>query len=399
MDLETLKHSLHFILSKPTAPFRETQVMSALKLLCNEAQLPFVQDNFGNIWINVKNFSDLKNVNLLVVAHTDHPGIVIEKIERKKLYGKWLGGGPKDIQNSIFEVFSENVSTFAKVVSHTSGPRGPDKVILELLANFNFYKKEIKKLGACLSFESNKIKDNIIFKNNQCITKAADDLAGTVCSFLALKEALKESKNLRKTALLFTRAEESGFHGTLYVLRKKILNSKKTKILSIEASSRLSPNGLPDFGPILRLGDRMTLFNHDFTYALESIAKKIQAQDKNFKYQKRIMDGGACEASAFNLYGFKVSGISLPLINYHNQYLPHSFFDSKNLYSKNYKDKPHPEAVSINDIKNLIYFLKEIFIENEKTNLDKLNFKAQNKVKNLLLKEHKESIKNFWTKI
>ncbi|NNE43420.1 MAG: hypothetical protein HKN12_04375 [Gemmatimonadetes bacterium] len=47
-------------------------------------------------------------------------------------------------------------------------------------------------------------------------------------------------------------------------------------------------------------------------------ARALQEEDPSFKFQRRLMDGGGCEASAFCAAGYRAGGVALPLINYHN---------------------------------------------------------------------------------
>ena len=52
--------------------------------------------------------------------------------------------------------------------------------------------------------------------------------------------------------------------------------------------------------------------------ALASQSATLAKASSRFKYQRRVMDGGTCEATAFGVAGFQVAGISTPLKNYHN---------------------------------------------------------------------------------
>jgi endoglucanase len=49
-----------------------------------------------------------------------------------------------------------------------------------------------------------------------------------------------------------------------------------------------------------------------------SVARKIKKNDDNFQFQRAILDGGTCEASLFYTFGYKTSGLALPLGCYHN---------------------------------------------------------------------------------
>ena len=42
------------------------------------------------------------------------------------------------------------------------------------------------------------------------------------------------------------------------------------------------------------------------------------ATEGKIKHQRALLDGGACEATALNLYGIPAAGISVILGNYHN---------------------------------------------------------------------------------
>ncbi|MFL6712285.1 MAG: hypothetical protein ACJ8LN_05095, partial [Sulfurifustis sp.] len=65
------------------------------------------------------------------------------------------------------------------------------------------------------------------------------------------------------------------------------------------------------------------------------------------KYQRRIMDGGTCEATAATVYGLPAIGISIPLGNYHNQGLEGGP-DSRG------QNGPSPEFVHQDDIDGMV---------------------------------------------
>lgn len=64
----------------------------------------------------------------------------------------------------------------------------------------------------------------------------------------------------------------------------------------------------------------MTVFDPRLTQALRVAADQMvtSSKDEGFRYQRKLMDGGACEASAFCATGYQASGLALPLGNYHN---------------------------------------------------------------------------------
>ena len=71
-------------------------------------------------------------------------------------------------------------------------------------------------------------------------------------------------------------------------------------------------------GPILRVGDKATVFTPAATAYCQVVAEQLAAQDKSFTFQRKLMDGGTCESTAYCHYGYNATGICLPLGNYHN---------------------------------------------------------------------------------
>jgi putative aminopeptidase FrvX len=65
---------------------------------------------------------------------------------------------------------------------------------------------------------------------------------------------------------------------------------------------------------VVRVGDRATIFDPTLTAALCARAAALDG----LPWQRRLMDGGTCEASAFGASGWRASGLALPLGNYHN---------------------------------------------------------------------------------
>jgi hypothetical protein len=86
--------------------------------------------------------------------------------------------------------------------------------------------------------------------------------------------------------------------------------------ISLEAS-RHGPGARLGGGPVVRLGDRQGPFAPDGSRRLDAIATRLLQG----RYQRRLMDGGSCEASAMLAHGLPTAGLALPLGNYHNQNL------------------------------------------------------------------------------
>jgi endoglucanase len=116
---------------------------------------------------------------------------------------------------------------------------------------------------------------------------------------------------------LFTRGEEVGFIGALSVVRGRAL-PRGARIVSIEASLAL-PQAPQGAGPILRVGDRTSVFDDGLTRWLAQVATDLAAAKRSrFRWQRQLMDGGTCEATAFQRFGYRCAGLCVPLGNYHN---------------------------------------------------------------------------------
>jgi endoglucanase len=331
-------------------------------LECDKRRIPFVEDRFGNLWLGAKTLAEARGSKLTFVAHMDHPGFLVDRFEIKsgrghasvRVHAHWQGGGPKNKKRmlqhpvKVFSHFHGLLIFDGRIVECVEGPRSLTKAVIELdVPHMDdlFSPSAIKKLGpwgACLWYDCG----GLSFEGDRVRTKAADDLVG-VCTLIA---ALEKSKCPKGVTALITRAEESGFHGTMAVLENRFLKPERTTMVSLETSAQL-PGAMSRGGPVVRLGDRSTVFNPAAVRWVQDTAshlsgglppgglpatqtlsmtamKKARKGGKSaaraakghipFAYQRRVMDGGSCEASAFNAYGFTVAGVSVPLIGYHN---------------------------------------------------------------------------------
>ncbi|MEY2561883.1 MAG: hypothetical protein QOH88_76 [Verrucomicrobiota bacterium] len=147
-------------------------------------------------------------------------------------------------------------------------------------------------------------------KDEMIHSRACDDLLGCaeiICLFRELEATEAEVHCLG----LFSRAEEVGFWGAIQLARSGLL-PKDITILSLETSA---PRGGAEIGrgPIVRVGDRLSVFDSGGTAQLMSVAAA-----NGIPVQRCLLDGGSCEASAYQLYGHRSVAASIGLGNYHN---------------------------------------------------------------------------------
>jgi len=175
--------------------------------------------------------------------------------------------------------------------------------------------------------------------------RAADDLVG-VYAILQTAVQLARRGSLATSPFLglLTRAEEVGFIGAIGHLELGWLTRAERSVMcvSLEASRTL-PGAVIGKGPVVRLGDRRTVFHADGLKTLRDLARRRLRG----RHQSRIMDGGACEASVTTAYGLPTIGISVPLGNYHNQ----GFEGGLGCRAP---EGPAPEFVHLEDVNGLL---------------------------------------------
>src|SRR5690606_8527437 len=117
------------------------------------------------------------------------------------------------------------------------------------------------------------------------------------------------------------------------------------RILSIECSRSFADSPL-GAGSIVRVGDASSVFDHRLTNLVSSAAK-----ESGIAHQRKLMDGGSCEATAFVAYGYPATGLCLPLANYHNM------GNLDEVEAGGGPARPAPEAVSVDDYHGLVDLL------------------------------------------
>lgn len=277
------------ILKQPTAPFRENRVRWAVQKWCSANKIPTFKDNFGNLWLNAEKPDDLQEAELVLIAHMDHPGIIVHEFMLLKdkivALGDWLGGGPTEIDNASVIVFSANeskspITLEGKVIKHTVKDNRPQKVLIEIKEGSNknpqAYVEELNKFapwGACISFEE--LPKGCDQEKGSWYVRSADDLF-LVCVLL---QTIKDQKPARNIKILFSRSEEKGELGSYFAAADTPLSSK-TKIVSVDLTNTDNKEDLGK-GVIIREKSKEVLYNEDLVEFLESIAKQSKCD-----YQK-----------------------------------------------------------------------------------------------------------------
>lgn len=165
----------------------------------------------------------------------------------------------------------------------------------------------------------------------ECLhTDGCDDLAALAAALSALDELrLRQlaGETIGDVRVLLTRAEEIGFIGAIGACRDGTI-PRGARVLALENSRSFADSPIGG-GPIVRVGDRISIFTPQVTADVARVAEMIggptlpKASEKasalsSWRWQRKLMAGGACEASVFCAFGHAATCICLPLGNYHN---------------------------------------------------------------------------------
>ena len=99
--------------------------------------------------------------------------------------------------------------------------------------------------------------------------------------------------------------------GAVHAARAGLIPTE-TPIISLETSAERAP-AVMHKGVIVRVGDKTSVFDSELVGGLAALA-----QAEGIPFQRCLMPGGTCEATAFQLYGYKSVGLCVALGNYHN---------------------------------------------------------------------------------
>ncbi len=289
---------LRSVFNCPTAPFHEYHVRDHLLSLLEEfPHVSVEEDDFGNLIARYQRGSG--KARWAFGAHMDHPAWVKNPTGKTCIrassdrLGHPVGGNKRSKKNL-----------------HDGGvdPRFPDMRFLGGVPASYLPTGKVVHFGEFAmwdlpAFEYDR--DNDLVYGRVC-----DDLVGCV-AIVALFSELERLEVPGSCYGIFTRAEEVGFVGAVHLAKSGRL-PEDLCFISLETSS---PRGTVEMGkgPVVRVGDRLSVFDDEATAQLLAAA-----EIGGVEVQRALLDGGACEATAMNLFGVTATGISVLLGNYHN---------------------------------------------------------------------------------
>ncbi|MBL8964055.1 MAG: M20/M25/M40 family metallo-hydrolase [Phycisphaeraceae bacterium] len=324
--------------SIPTAAGREHRVMAWIdRWVSARPGFSVRRDAAGNMTIESRSLAACAGCGLAplyLTAHMDHPAFVVERVI-----------SPSVVELSFRGGVMEDYFSRARVTIHGESGSRVGAAVIEKVESpvigggearpspFGHYLAELEAgadasaltLGDVATWDlpSAEVIDGVVH------SPACDDLAAVAAALGALDTLAHEpTPGAAEVRLLFTRSEEIGFIGAIAACRDRTIPSG-ARVIALE-NSRAFADSPVGGGPIVRVGDRLSVFSASLTGAVSRRAEEVAggpaavaATQKNsarpgWKWQRKLMAGGACEASVFCDAGYEATCVCLPLGNYHN---------------------------------------------------------------------------------
>lgn len=319
---------LTHLTSTPTAAGNEHRVIDWItRWVADRPDLSLATDPAGNLVIAPRSpWGAPGSHPIFITAHLDHPAFVVERVLAPGALEVAFRGGVMDdyFPNTPIDVHASTGETLrATITEPTEAPHSPFKHFLAELDDPH----DAVRPGdiATWHLPAPEIIDGILHTN------ACDDLAAVAAALAAydeMRHMVAAGQPLQDVRLLFTLAEEIGFIGAIGACRAGTMPAD-ARVIALE-NSRSFPDSPIGAGPIVRVGDYMSIFSPTLTGAIAKRAEAVaggpaqpRASEKNaslpkWRWQRKLMAGGSCEASVFTTYNYEATCLCLPLGNYHN---------------------------------------------------------------------------------
>ncbi len=314
--------------SLPTAAGKESRVVRWIeRWVGNRSGVRLERDPAGNLVLSFDR-APRSERPLFFTAHLDHPAFVVERIVSPTAVELAFRGGVMDDYFAGAGIRCHDADDHAvrgRIVERlaSTGVNGPFK---RFLAELEAPSPDLHPGDlAVWDLPAAEVSDGVVH------APACDDLAA-VAAALAAFDTLRAHHDTGEPAgdvrILLTRAEEVGFVGAIAAVRHGTM-PRASRVLALENSRSFDDSPL-HAGPIVRVGDRLSIFSPGLTAAVAARAAEIAgapAQPMSthkcdprpaWRWQRKLMPGGACEATVFCQSGYDATCLCLPLGNYHN---------------------------------------------------------------------------------
>ena len=288
----------------PATSYFEDKVAREVERILTDAEIPYEQDDYGNIIARLTRRNESPGHPELVDGR---PAPKHDQPDRRRLTLKMLGRVSDVIYEQQVDLVvhcADGSSCAAQTTGQDSDPEA--RVLYADLVEQN---ELVLPAFAVFDLVDYELGDTRIF------ARALDDLAGCATT-LSILETLVVEDGPVDVIGVFTCAEEEGLIGARLLAAAGSL-PKETLVVSIE-SSRTLPGAEQGNGPVIRVGDALSTFSQSAETVLQAARATLQRRDPPIPVQRQLMSGGVCEASVFVAHGYDSTGVAFPLAHYHN---------------------------------------------------------------------------------
>jgi len=331
------------LLSLPTAPFRERHVLDYVRRFCRrQPALSLSEDRFGNLLLHYRPRRTPRGRPIALTGHLDHPGFeALKMVSAGTVRARWRGGVAVEyFRGAGVRFHSEGRWIRGKVRSVRRSRKEPGKPLRVSTADIAVAQPVPPGSIGMWDMPGPRI------SKGRIQAPACDDLAGVAAILEAVRSLVRAKPDVEFFCLL-TRAEEVGFAGALAACRSGTL-PKRCLVINVENSSVL-PGVSQGGGPIIRVGDRLSVFCPALTAYLVRVAEALASKNRSFRFQRKLMDGGSCEATVFCDYGYETGAVCLALGNYHNM--------------DKARRRVAPEYIRLDDFANTVKLLSAVLLQ------------------------------------
>ena len=338
--------------SLPTASGCEQFVIGWIeRWIAARRGLSLERDEAGNLFVRLTRSGRTEQAArrpgappLLITAHLDHPAFVVLTGRARDVTLEFRGGVHDPyFPNARIDVINAGGVHRARITELDSKAKPFKRVIARLDKDAGpVAPRDIGRWALADHRRLPRIARGLLH------TRACDDLAG-VAAALAAMDVLRRRRGMDHVGLLFTRAEEVGFIGAIAAAKGGRI-PKDARLICLETSRSFAESPIGG-GPIVRVGDKTSVFEPTLTNAISQIMVEHQKAEPAFRWQRRLMPGGTCEATAFGAYGYLSTCLCLPLGNYHNM------VDIDGVTGGARPASVGPEFISVSDFHGLVDML------------------------------------------
>ncbi len=307
---ESHRRLLLDLLSLPTSPFHEHAVIACIRgWAAGRPGIKLTADRYGNLRLDLRRGGRGPTPDFFLSAHLDHPGFAaVRMLDDHRLEARWHGGVQPDFFREARVRFHSNRRWVrGRIDSYeVTDVMGRQRISTAVVS-----------VSRPVAVEAVGMWDlpNPTIRGSRLFARGCDDIAG-VAGALAALDVLHDLGKPVHMGVLLTRAEEVGFAGAIAACRSSLL-PKKARVLSVECSP-VQPGVQMGGGPVVRVGDRMSVFDNGMIAWCHQVGEALARTTPDFAFQRKLLDGGSCESTAYLEYGRRTTGLSLPLGNYHN---------------------------------------------------------------------------------